>query len=152
MPDDAPRLIIRPPTSADETQWRELWAAYLAYYQSTVSPKVYAHTFARICDPADTGMNGLLAVVDEVPVGMVHFILHDHCWQMNKIVYLQDLFTRRDMRGRGVARALIKAVYDAGDELGCPKVYWLTQEYNFQARELYDQVGELTPFIRYNRP
>jgi hypothetical protein len=31
-------------------------------------------------------------------------------------------------------------------------VYWLTQHFNEAGRRLYDRVGELTPFIRYDRP
>jgi GNAT superfamily N-acetyltransferase len=55
------------------------------------------------------------------------------------------------MRGRGVGAALIEAVYAAADAAGCPSVYWLTQEFNSAARQLYDRIGTLTPFIRYNR-
>ncbi|MGB1208964.1 MAG: GNAT family N-acetyltransferase [Paracoccaceae bacterium] len=147
-----PRLIIRPIVAEDEPRWRELWAAYLAFYAATVSPKIYTRTFARLCDPDDLAMQGRLAVVEDIPVGLVHFLRHDHCWRSDQVVYLQDLFTTRDMRGRGVARGLIDAVYDAADEQGCPTVYWMTQEFNFQARELYDKVGTLTPFIKYSRP
>ena len=48
--------------------------------------------------------------------------------------------------------ALIKAVYLAADKAGAPQVYWLTQDFNQAARKLYDRVGQLTPFIRYDRP
>jgi GNAT superfamily N-acetyltransferase len=152
MTQDAQKLTIRPPKAEDKTQWKELWATYLAFYHTTVSPKVYDRNFARICDPEDLGLRALLAVVEDTPVGLVHFLRHDHFWRLDEVVYLQDLFTRPDMRGRGVGRALINAVYDAADDMGCSKVYWMTQDHNFQARELYDQVGRLTPFIRYDRP
>jgi GNAT superfamily N-acetyltransferase len=67
------------------------------------------------------------------------------------VCYLQDLYTDPAVRGRGVARALIEAVYAAADAEGCPSVYWLTQEFNYRGRMLYDQVAVKTPFIRYNR-
>jgi GNAT superfamily N-acetyltransferase len=51
-----------------------------------------------------------------------------------------------------VGRALIEAVYAEADKAGCPSVYWLTQEFNYAGRMLYDRVGQRTPFIRYNRP
>ena len=35
---------------------------------------------------------------------------------------------------------------------GADQVYWLTQEFNYAGRMLYDRVGEKSPFIRYNRP
>mgnify|MGYP002622223755 FL=1 len=56
------------------------------------------------------------------------------------------------MRGRGVGRALIQAVYDAADAAGAPSVYWLTQDFNAEARKLYDRIGVVTPFIKYARP
>ncbi|MCP5458255.1 MAG: GNAT family N-acetyltransferase [Gammaproteobacteria bacterium] len=51
----------------------------------------------------------------------------------------------------GVGRALIEAVYAAGDARGADQVYWLTQESNAAARRLYDRVGQLTPFVKYRR-
>lgn len=42
--------------------------------------------------------------------------------------------------------------YAQADTDGCPAVYWLTQDFNAEARKLYDRVGVLTPFIKYARP
>lgn len=33
-----------------------------------------------------------------------------------------------------------------------PKAYLMTQRFNVAGRRLYDRVGVLTPFIRYERP
>ncbi|MDD9921010.1 MAG: GNAT family N-acetyltransferase, partial [Boseongicola sp.] len=57
-----------------------------------------------------------------------------------------------DVRGQGIGRALIEAVYSAADDAGAPAVYWLTQDFNAEARKLYDRIGTLTPFIKYARP
>ncbi|MEO0864584.1 MAG: GNAT family N-acetyltransferase, partial [Pseudomonadota bacterium] len=46
---------------------------------------------------------------------------------------------------------LIEAVYAAADAAGAPSVYWLTQDFNTQARKLYDRIGTLSPFIKYDR-
>ena len=56
-----------------------------------------------------------------------------------------------DVRGQGIGRALIEAVYKAADEAGSPDVYWMTQEFNKVGRRLYDRISKLTPFIEYNR-
>ncbi|SDK50482.1 hypothetical protein [Aliiruegeria lutimaris] len=40
---------------------------------------------------------------------------------------------------------------DPQDHQGCPSVCWLTQEFDAGARQLYDRVGTLTPFIGYDR-
>jgi len=46
---------------------------------------------------------------------------------------------------------LIKAVYRAADDNGTPTVYWNTQHFNETARQLYDRIAQLTPFIKYQR-
>ncbi len=73
-------------------------------------------------------------------------------WKIENVVYLQDLYADPEVRGQGVGRKLIEAVYKAADEAGCPSVYWLTQDFNTEARKLYDRIGTLTPFIKYDRP
>jgi len=82
----------------------------------------------------------------------VHTIYHPHNWRREKVCYLQDLYVAPEMRGTGTGRALIEAVYAAADADGCPSVYWLTQDFNTTARQLYDRVAVLTPFIKYVRP
>ena len=54
-------------------------------------------------------------------------------------------------RGTGTGRALIEAVYAAADASGAPRVYWLTQEDNHTARKLYDRIGRLSGFVKYER-
>jgi GNAT superfamily N-acetyltransferase len=145
-------LTIRPVTAADEGEWRRLWTGYLDFYHATVPEAVYAQTFARIVTRDHPGPYGLLAIRDGKAVGLVHYLFHRHGWKLEDVVYLQDLYADPDARGSGVGRALIEAVYAAADAAGCPGVYWLTQEFNYAGRMLYDRVGERTPFIRYNRP
>jgi GNAT superfamily N-acetyltransferase len=67
------------------------------------------------------------------------------------VCYLQDLFTLKKQRRKGIAKALIQAVYEAADANKTSSVYWMTQDFNLGARKLYDQVASLTPFIKYQR-
>jgi hypothetical protein len=46
---------------------------------------------------------------------------------------------------------LIEAVYARADAEGATRVYWLTQEGNANARELYDRLAVRTGFIHYRR-
>ena len=84
-------------------------------------------------------------------MGLVHYIYHAHNWRVEDVCYLQDLYADPEVRGQGIGRALIEAVYRAADDNGTPAVYWLTQEFNHTARRLYDRIGTLTPFIKYQR-
>lgn len=143
---------IRPLTAADEADWRRLWTSYLEFYETSVPEEVYQTTFARLLDADRPQQNGLIAVQqDGRAIGLVHYIFHPHNWKIEDICYLQDLYADPDVRGTGVGRALIEAVYDAADANGTPGVYWTTQEFNATARLLYDRIGQLTPFIKYQR-
>ncbi|MBR9650892.1 GNAT family N-acetyltransferase [Thalassovita aquimarina] len=144
-------LNIRPLKAEDETEWRRLWSAYLVFYESSLPEEVHKTTFARLVDPERTQQQALLAELDGKAVGLVHYIYHAHNWRVEDVCYLQDLYADPEVRGQGIGRALIEAVYKAADENGTPTVYWLTQDFNHNARQLYDRIGTLTPFIKYQR-
>lgn len=150
-------LEIRSLTVRDETAWRGLWTEYLEFYESSLPDEVYRTTFARLLGEHSDGEasyyepRGMLALADGEPVGLVHYFYHRHCWKLEHVCYLQDLYAAPQARGTGVGRALIEAVYERADEDGCPSVYWMTQEFNETARKLYDRIATLTPFIKYSR-
>lgn len=145
-------LIVRALRADDEPVWRELWTAYLAFYETTVPDPVYASTFARLLGDDPRDFNALVAELDGRVVGLTHYLFHRHGWKIEEVCYLQDLYAVPDVRGQGIGRALIEAVYAAADVHGAPSVYWLTQEFNDTARLLYDRIGTVTPFIKYQRP
>ncbi|GGE44839.1 GNAT family N-acetyltransferase [Actibacterium pelagium] len=144
-----PNLQVRPIAPSDKEAWHALWRAYLEFYESEVSPEVYETTFARLVSDDPNEYRGLIAEVDGKPVGLAHYLSHRHCWRVENVVYLQDLFADPKVRGQGVGRALIQGVYDDADALGAGDVYWMTQDFNTEARKLYDRIGRLTPFIKY---
>ena len=144
-------VTIRPLEPADKPHWAPLWKAYLEFYETAVAQEVYDTTFDRLCSPDHPDQNGLLALVDGTPAGIVHYIYHPHNWRIEKVCYLQDLYADPSVRGTGVGRKLIGAVYAEADAAGRPAVYGMTQDFNTTARQLYDRIGVLTPFIKYNR-
>jgi GNAT superfamily N-acetyltransferase len=144
-------VAVRPLAPDDEPEWRTLWRAYLAFYETELPEAVYRTTFDRLTDPTFTDLHGLVALDDGRPVGLAHYIFHRHGWQIEDVTYLQDLYVEPGTRGTGAGRALIEAVYAAADTAGRPNVYWLTQVDNVTARRLYDRIGTATPFIKYKR-
>nr|WP_319251531.1 GNAT family N-acetyltransferase [uncultured Celeribacter sp.] len=145
-------LNIRPLTLDDREHWQTLWHAYLEFYETTLSADIYETTFRRQIDPQHVERGALVAELDGKLVGLVHYIFHAHNWRCENVCYLQDLYVAPDARGHGVGSALITGVYEVADRNGTPNVYWTTQEFNTTARRLYDRIGQLTPFIKYQRP
>lgn len=142
---------IRPLRLQDQDQWRSLWTGYLQFYQTSVPDEVYASTFARLLGSDPRDFSALVAEQDGQLLGLAHYLFHRHGWKIEDVCYLQDLYVAPLARGTGLGRALIEAVYAAADTAGASAVYWLTQDFNHEARQLYDRVAKVTPFIRYNR-
>jgi GNAT superfamily N-acetyltransferase len=147
----SPTVAIRPLAASDKADWARLWTAYLAFYETSRPQEVFDIYFQRLLGDDPQDYHGLIAEVDGRPVGLVHYLFHRHGWSVENVCYLQDLYADPEVRGTGVGRALIEAVYAAADAQGAGQVYWLTQDFNTAARRLYDRIGVATPFIRYNR-
>ncbi len=142
-------MRIRPIATGDKAAWQRLYEGYQAFYDRRDLPQDFYDTaFARL-----TGgdFHGLVAEGEGGLRGLTHYVFHPNLWRVEGVCYLQDLYTAPDARGQGVGRALIEAVYRAADAAGVPNVYWLTQEFNYAGRALYDKVATRTPFIRYSR-
>ena len=69
--------------------------------------------------------------------------------QQNKGLPASSASLSEAARGRGVARALVEAVYEAAKSAGVPRVYWQTHETNATAMRLYDRVAERSGFLVY---
>lgn len=142
---------IRPLVASDFADWSRLWTAYLDFYNTSLSPEIYQVYFDRLLGDDPQDFHGHIATDQGRAVGLSHHVFHRHGWKIEDTCYLQDLYVDPDVRGKGVGRALIEAVYAAADTANAPSVYWMTQDSNTDARKLYDRVGSLTPFIKYQR-
>lgn len=143
-------ITVKPLDPADHAAWRQLWTAYLAFYETSVAETVYDTTWARLFADGEFEPRGLLAMLDGKPVGLVHYLFHRSCWSIEGNCYLQDLFSDPAARGKGVGAALIDAVREAAGKRGVTNVYWMTHETNATARRLYDRVARRTAFIEYD--
>jgi GNAT superfamily N-acetyltransferase len=142
---------IRPLEPRDREAWLPLWRGYLDFYETSIPAAVTDETWRRIVDPAGP-IHGLGAFDSSGRlIGIVHYLFHPVTWAVGDRCYLEDLFVSPEARGSGAGRALIEAVYRAADAAGADQVYWLTAHSNATARQLYDRVAKLTPFIKYRR-
>jgi len=144
-------MHIRELVKADFAAWAPLWQGYLTFYESEVPDETTKLSFDRLTAGTDQ-MGAFVAEGDDGGlIGMVHWLRHPSTWVPNDYCYLQDLFVAPHVRGGGVGRALIEAVYARAADLGCNRVYWLTQETNETAMKLYDRVAEKSGFLQYRK-
>jgi GNAT superfamily N-acetyltransferase len=145
---------VRPVQRADFPDWKQLWDGYNAFYgrvgDTALAPDITLMTWARFFDVYEP-MHALVAAVSGRIVGLTHFLYHRSTIQIPPTCYLADLFTADAVRGRGVGRALISAVYAHAKRAGSPRVYWQTHETNTVAMRLYDQVAERSGFVVFRR-
>lgn len=144
-------MKIRKARPEDRDSWNPLWEGYQNYYQVDLS-ETTENTWQRLMSPKIDGPFCLACEDDSGElIGFTTYLFHDHTWKPEPRCYLVDLFSTPLLRGKGIGRALIEAVYEKADEKGCCQVYWLTQDFNEAGRRLYDKVAKLTPFIKYQR-
>ena len=147
-------LAVRPIERRDHASWRPLFDGYNAFYgrqgPTALPEEIYAKTWERFFDPAEP-VHALVAEQGERMVGIVHYLFHRSTTAIQPICYLQDLFTAPDVRGGGIGRALIEAVYAQARQAGSIRVYWQTHETNTVAMRLYDDVATKSGFLVYRK-
>ncbi len=145
-------VVVRPVQRADFLDWKPLWDGYNAFYgrsgETALAADITLTTWARFFD-AHEPMHALVACAAGRIVGLAHFLYHRSTIQIPSTCYLADLFTAEAVRGQGVGRALIEAVYAQAKAAGSPRVYWQTHESNTVAMRLYDQVAGRSGFVVY---
>jgi len=143
---------IRDLTKDDFAAWLPLWRSYNAFYgrvgTTALPDETTRVTWSRFFDAYEP-VYALVAELDGQVVGLTHYMFHRSTTMVPPLCYLQDLFTAEHVRGKGVGRALIEAVYRRASTSGSTRVYWQTHEANTVARALYDKLSHHSGFIIY---
>lgn len=147
-------LTVRYAVPDDYDAWLPLWDGYNAFYgrsgETALAQSVTDITWGRFFDGYEP-MHAMVAESEGKLVGLVHFLYHRHTTMAGPICYLQDLFTLSSVRGKGIGRALIEAVYVEAKKANAERVYWQTHETNETAMKLYDQVANKSGFLVYRK-
>jgi GNAT superfamily N-acetyltransferase len=148
-------LLIRPVRETDLDAWLPLWRGYNAFYgrsgPTALAEEITVTTWTRFLE-LDEPVHALVAEQDGRLIGLAHYLFHRSTTAIALNCYLQDLFTDPAVRGQGVGRRLIEAVYAEAEAAGAGRVYWQTHETNQAAIRLYDQVAVRSGFVVYRKP
>lgn len=143
---------VRRLAEKDKESWLPLFKGYIAFYTAIVPDEVIEQTWQRLMAGQPDFHMGLVAVdAADTLVGIAHVLFHRSTWSPTHYCYLEDLFVDPAQRLKGAGRALVDATYREADARGCTRTYWATQEFNYRARALYDQVATKSVFVQYRR-
>lgn len=143
--------MIRAVTEADRAEWEALFDAYAGFYKTTVTGQAKAAVWDWIFAPEPDFWCDLAEVEGRV-VGFVQYQVMHRSLSGADVCYLSDLYVRPDQRGGGVGRGLIDHVIGFARGRGMANVRWLTQEFNYAGRRLYDSYRPKSDFILYSVP
>lgn len=140
--------VIRPVRAEDEPRWRELWDAYIRFYEREPVEQVTQCTWSRIMDD-NAPVYSIAAETETGVVGIANYLTHQNTSELTEVCYLQDLYVDPANRARGVGRALIDWLRAEVQRRGWSQLHWQTKENNYRARALYDQYTPHSGFVRY---
>ena len=144
-------IEIRNLEATDRSQWNKLWKDYQGFYETNLED-VTETLWQRLFDDSDISFPvGLVAVENGELMGIAHYLYQRSTWSEKYRIYLHDLYTIPEKRGKGIGRKLIETIYNIADNNNCETVFWMTQETNSAARTLYDKLANKTPFVEYSR-
>jgi len=83
----------------------------------------------------------LLAFENETPVGFAVFFHNFSTWLGRPGLYLEDLFVKPEMRGKGYGRALLVDLARIARERGCGRMEWAVLDWNDPAIQFYRKLG-----------
>lgn len=83
----------------------------------------------------------LLAFEDKEPVGFAVYFFNFSTWLGRPGLYLEDLFVRPELRGKGYGRALLERLARIAHERGCGRMEWAVLDWNEPAIQFYKKLG-----------
>src|SRR6266550_7573526 len=84
------------------------------------------------------------AVVDKEEAGFALFFHNYSTFLGQPGIYLEDLFVREEMRGRGIGKALLARLARIARERGCGRVEWAVLDWNAPSIAFYRSIGAIS--------
>lgn len=83
----------------------------------------------------------LLAFENDAPVGFAVFFHNFSTWLGRRGLYLEDLFVKPELRGKGYGRALLVHLAKIARDRGCGRMEWAVLDWNEPAIKFYRALG-----------
>jgi GNAT superfamily N-acetyltransferase len=136
-------LSIRPATHADVPLILEFIRALADYEKlphevEATEDQLRATLFP---DKGNSVAYCVLAFDGATPAGFALYFFNYSTWLARPGLYLEDLFVKPDLRGKGVGKALLLHLAKIANARGCGRMEWSVLDWNQPAIDFYEALG-----------
>lgn len=142
--------FVRALRETDRSDWERLYENYAAFYKVEQTAEMRETVWSWIFDPSKEVEALVAETSDGKLIGIAHYRPFSRPLAASVGGFLDDLFVDPDVRGQGVADALIGALKAEGEIRGWTVIRWITAEDNYRARGVYDRLAARTKWITYD--
>jgi GNAT superfamily N-acetyltransferase len=132
---------IRPTTEADVPIILSLIRELAEYERAPDAVVATENGLREVLFGAKPSAEVLLALAGEEPVGFAVYFYNFSTWLGRPGLYLEDLFVRPAVRGKGYGRALLGRLARIAQERGCGRMEWAVLDWNDPAIQFYRKLG-----------
>ena len=141
MKKESHKFTIRSAAVADVPVILQLIRDLAAYERAPNEVTATEEQLADVLFGKKTAAEVLLAFEDETPVGFAVFFHNFSTWLGRPGLYLEDLFVKPEMRGKGYGRALLVDLAKIARQRGCGRMEWAVLDWNDPAIQFYRKLG-----------
>jgi ribosomal protein S18 acetylase RimI-like enzyme len=127
----------------DKQEWLPLWDDN---NQGMGKEEVTNSTWARLNDESFPVFGLSARDTEGTLVGFLHYVLHPTTGSINPVCYMQDVYVSPNHRKKGIAKQLVVALAQIGQEKEWARIYWLAASNNGAAQALYKNIGAKLDF------
>ena len=138
---DSAKFEIRPATVTDVPIILQLIQDLATYERAPNDVTATEEQLVDVLFGEKPAAEVLLAFEGEVPVGFAVFFHNFSTWLGRPGLYLEDLFVKPEMRGKGYGRALLVDLAKIARERGCGRMEWAVLDWNDPAIQFYHKLG-----------
>src|ERR1700681_1715655 len=134
-------LSLRPATRADLPLIVQLVRELATYERAPDSVVATEADFLRDGFGHSPRFHVLLGEWNGEPAGFALYFYNWSTWLGRPGLYLEDLFVRPSVRGKGYGRALLERLAQIAQERGCGRMEWAVLDWNDPAIQFYKKLG-----------
>mmetsp|Transcript_16108 Transcript_16108/g.18244 ORF Transcript_16108/g.18244 Transcript_16108/m.18244 type:complete len:189 (-) Transcript_16108:1952-2518(-) len=144
-------VVIRLAQTQDLPQLLKLWRQYISFIGQSQSEQIETTTWERLLSDKEPSMFSIVAATEDGSVaGFANSVLTYNTSNIEKGLYLEDLFVDSRYRGQGIGKALIMDLKSKAEKRSLSRLFWVTEDDNYNAQKLYDKVACKSNYIQYN--